>query len=140
MSSGSCALISGGETMNSGIVEPFSVTQEPARVFGRGLPLLEAPIGARFVPWTEINPPPVRGCEESAVFTTFEITGGAVAASKFDGSTVKPDCVSRTIAFPPGSGATVRVNGLTFGSGAGGGGGAPATCVGGTTIGKGTTV
>ena len=72
-----------GITMNNGITDPFKVTQEPPNVVGSGLEVLGAPIGLRLDPWTEINPSPVNGCVGSAVFTTFEICGCAVAASKW---------------------------------------------------------
>jgi hypothetical protein len=139
--SGNCALICEGETMKSGITEPLTVTHDPPKTVGNGLALVETVVSLKFVPSTLINPPAVKGWLRSAVLTTLEIWGRVVVvvvASKFEPSTVKPDCVSTIIAFPFDKGATERVNGLIFGSGEGGGGGAPGTGVAGTTIGNGT--
>src|SRR5438552_2350272 len=139
--SGNCALICGEETMKSGITEPLMVTQDPPKTVGNGLALLDTVVSLKFEPSTLINPPALKGWLLSAVLTTLVICGApavAVVESKFIDSTVKPDCVSTTIALPFDSGATERVKGLMLGSGAGGSGGAPGTGMGGTTIGNGT--
>src|SRR4030088_526883 len=100
--------------MKSGITEPFTVTHDPPKTVGSGLALLETVVSLKFEPSTLINPPAVKAALRSDVLTTLVICGAAVAASKFAGNTVKPDCVSRMIAFPLDSGATERVNGLMF--------------------------
>ena len=113
------------------------VTHDPPKTVGNGLALLDTVVSLKFEPSTLINPPAFKGCLLSAVLTTLVICGAPAAEPKLIGTTVKPDCVSTIIAFPFDSGATERVNGLIFGSGAGGSGGAPGTGVGGTTIGNG---
>src|SRR5260370_5033905 len=105
---GSCASISGGDTLKSGITPPLTVTQEFPKTVGAGFALLETVVCARFDPNMLIRPPPVKGCFGSEVFTTLVTTGFDVVASKFKGSTVKPDCV-REMRVPLGSATTERV-------------------------------
>ena len=124
--------------MKSGITESLTVTQESPSTVGSGVWLVETVSRLKFEPSTLIRPPPVRGWLASPVLTTLVTFGLVVVASKFEGSTVNPDCVRRMIAFPFASGAIVRVNGLTFASGTGGGGGAPGAGVTGSTMGNGT--
>ena len=88
---GSCASISGGDTLKSGITPPLTVTQEFPNTVGAGLALLETGVCARFVPSTLIRPPPVTLWLPSGVLTTSLTTGLTVVASKLKGSTVKPD-------------------------------------------------
>src|SRR5260370_25335857 len=102
--------------MKSGIREPLTVTQAPPRTVGSGLCVVDAVLSLKFEPSTLINPPAVKRRLRSAVFTTLSICGEVVVASKFEGSTGKPDCVSRIIAFPFAKEASERVKAMIFGS------------------------
>src|SRR5258708_21785510 len=86
---GSCASISGGDTLKSGITPPLTVTQEFPKTVGAGLALLETVVCARFDPNMLIRAPPVKLWLPSGVLTTSVTTGLTVVASKFKGSTVK---------------------------------------------------
>ena len=104
-------MISVGETRNSGSAIFPTVTQASPRVEGRGKPTADSERGASPMPWTRARPPGAMSVPPSAPFTIPVTVGMGVGASKFEASTVSPDCVSRKIDCPSAGTASVRVKG-----------------------------